>query len=192
MYYRLDPKPRPSRKISPEPVQLVEADSEVENAMETETPNTKQSNDVDPINEHEEPNNDSNRNANNEDLIPMFAQNAMQFSKPNNNLSIDNVSPIKADVWRQLPPPIKHPPKPTTSIKELANNKKFSFKTAELEESDDENLVPSCVLAVLFLLIWRSIALHPILNKELMWLLRKHEREKIRPLSQLACVISAT
>ena len=123
----LIPKPRSSRKIAPEPVQLVEA--AVENAMETETPNTEQSNDVDPINEHEEPNNDSNHNANNEDLIPMFAQNAMQFSKPNNNLSIEGsvcgkkfsflvdtgaiVSAIKADVWRQLPPPTKHPPEPT-------------------------------------------------------------------------------
>ena len=123
----LIPKPRPSRKIAPEPVQLVEA--EVENAMETEMHNVEQSNDVDPINEHEEPNNDSNHNANNEDLIPMFAQNAMQFSKPNNNLSIEGsvcgkkfsflvdtgaiVSAIKADVWRQLPPPTKHPPEPT-------------------------------------------------------------------------------
>ena len=119
----LIPKPRPSRKIAPEPVQLVEA--EVENAMETEMHNVEQSNDVDPINEHEEPNNDSNHNANNEDLIPMFAQNAIQFSKPNNNLSIEgsicgkkfsflvdtgaNVSAIKADVWHQLPPPTKHP-----------------------------------------------------------------------------------
>ena len=180
-------------------LQLSAVKTEIENAMETETHNAEQSNDIEQsndvatIDEHEEPNNDSNPNTNNEELITMFAQNAMQFSKPNNNLSIEgsicgkkysflvdtgaNVSAIKADVWRQLPPPTKHPPKPTNSIEELANNKKFSFKTAELEEND-ENLVPDCVLAVLFLLIWRSIALHPILNKELMWLLRKHEREK--------------
>ena len=76
--------------------------------------------------------------------------------KPANNLSIEgtiggqkfsflidtgaNVSAIKADVWRQLPPPTKHPPTPTNAIEELSNDKKSSFKTAELEETD-ENLL---------------------------------------------------
>ena len=72
-----------------------------------------------------------------------------------------NVSAIKADVWRQLPPPSKQPPKPTNSVEELANNKTFSFKTAELERENDENLVPNCVLIVLFLLIWRLIVSSP-------------------------------
>lgn len=92
-----------------------------------------------------------------------------------------NVSAIRADVWRQLPPPTKHPPlKATNSIEELTKDKKLSVNTAALEVND-ENLVPNCVLIVLFLLIWRSIvssSLHPILNKELLWLMRKHEREK--------------
>ena len=180
-----------------EPVQSVTVETEFQNTMEDETQNVEETEEVHPLDKHEEQHDYSNDNENDEDLTPVFAQNAIQFSTPANNLSIEgnicgkkfsflvdtgaNVSAIKADVWKQLPPPTKHPPKPTNSIEELTNNKKFSFKTAELEETDDENLVPNCVLAVLFLLIWRSIAsssLHPILSKELMWLLRKHEREK--------------
>ena len=190
-------KPRKNIEVVKELVQLVTVETKVQNTMENETQNVEKSEEVHPLDKHEKQHDYSNANENNEDLTPVFAQNAIQFSTPANNLSIEgnicgkkfsflvdtgaNVSAIKADVWKQLPPPTKHPPKPTNSIEELTNNKKFSFKTAEIEETDDENLVPNCVLAVLFLFIWRSIvssSLHPILSKELRWLMRKHEREK--------------
>ena len=63
---------------------------------------------------------------NNENNDEVFAQNAIKFSKPANNLLTEgtiggqkfsflietgaSVSAIRADVWRQLPPPVKHPP----------------------------------------------------------------------------------
>ena len=108
--------------------------TKVKSVRQSEMQNVETSEHVKPTDDHEEPNNYSNDNEKNEDLTQEFAQNAIQFSKPNNNLSIEgsicgknfsflvdtgaSVSTIKADVWRQPPPPTKHPPK-STSIKTI-------------------------------------------------------------------------
>ena len=77
--------------------------------MENETHKAEESEEVQPLDKHEEQHNYSNDNESNEDLTSVFAQNAICVGKKLSFL-VDtgaNVSAIKADVWRQLPPPFR-------------------------------------------------------------------------------------
>ena len=76
-------------KVVEEPVQSVTVETEFPNTMEDETQNVEESEEVQPLDKHEEQHDYSNDNENNGDLTPLFAQNAIQFSTPANNLSLN-------------------------------------------------------------------------------------------------------